>query len=117
MHYTREDIEQLDRKAREQSDYLSAIRSFIYLSEILSSVAAYVGDKGACLLSLSNGASTETLPAIDMEYETIYRERMFERLTGSAIYAICVRNHRRKGKKQELNDNRFTRFSSLQERA
>lgn len=117
LHYARKDIEQLDRKAREQSDYLSATRSFIYLSEILSSVATYVGDKGARLLSLSNNASTETMPVIDIEFETVQSDRMFERLTGSMIYALCVRNHKRRGRNQDLNDNRFTRFSSLQERA
>lgn len=117
LHYTAKDVEQLDRKALEQSDYLSATRSFIYLSEILSSVATYVGDKGGRLLSLSNNASTETMPVIDVEYETVHSERMFERLTGSAIYSLCVRNHKRRRRKQESNAHRFTRFSSLQERA
>jgi hypothetical protein len=117
LHYTKEDIEQLDRKAREQSDYLSAIRSFIYLSEILSSAATYVEDKGARLLNLSNNTSTETLPVIDLEFETVQRDRMFERLTGPAIYAICVRDHKRRVKRQNLNANRFTRFSSIPERA
>jgi len=117
LHYTEKDIEQLDRKAREQSDYLSAIRSFIYLSEILSSVATYVGDKGARLLSLSNNASTESAPIIDIEYETAHSDPMSERLTGPAIYALCVRDHKRRVRRQTLNDNRFTRFSSLLARA
>lgn len=117
LHYARKDIEQLDGKAREQSDYLSATRSFIYLSEILSSVATYVGDKGARLLSLSNNASTEAMPVIDIEYETVQGDRMFERLVSPAVYALCVRNHKRRAKRPDLNDNRFTRFSSLLERA
>jgi hypothetical protein len=117
LHYTKEDIEQLDRKAREQSDYLSAIRSFIYLSEILSSVATYVGDKGARLLSLSNIASSESMPVIEIEYETPQRDRMFESLSGPAIYALCVRDHKRRVKRQNLDDNRLTRFSSMTERA
>lgn len=117
LHYSRNDIEQLDRKARERGDHLSATRSFIYLSEILSSIGTYVGDKGAHLLTLSNIASTETMPVIDIEYEMVQSDRMFERLTSSAIYALCVRDHKRRGRRSNLNDNRYTRFSSLQERA
>jgi len=116
LHYARKDIEELDRKARERNDYLSATRSFIYLSKILSSIGTYVGDKGANLLSLSNIASTESMPVIDIEYETVQSDRMFERLTDSDVYALCVKDHKRKGRRPGLNDTRYSRFSSLQER-
>ena len=113
LHYARKDIEELDRKARERNDYLSATRSFIYLSKILSSIGTHVHDKGARLLSLSNTASTETMPVVDIEYETIQRERMFERLTTSTVYALCVRSYKRT-RRPTVSDIRFTRFSSLQ---
>jgi len=117
LHYARKDIEELDRKARERGDHLSATRSFFYLSRILSSIGTYVDDKKATLLSLSNIASTETMPVIDFEYETVQGDRTFERLTDSDIYALCVKDHKRRGRKPDLNHNRYTRFSSLQERA
>jgi len=116
LHYGRDDIEQLDRKARERCDFLSATRNFIYLSKIFSSIGAYVGEKGAQLLSLSNVASTESMPVIDIEYETVEGERGHERLTDAEVYTLCVRNHKRTGKKENLNGLRYTRFSSLQER-
>lgn len=115
LHYARNDIEELERKAREGNDYLSATRSFIYLSKILSSIGTYVSDKGARLLSLSNLASTQTMPVIEIEYETVQSDRTFERLTDSDIYALCVRDHKRRGRRPGLNDTRYTRFSSLQE--
>lgn len=115
LHYAPKDIGDLDRKARERSDYLSATRSFIYLSEILSAIGTYVSEKGGCLLTLSNNASTETMPVIDIEYETVQRERKFERLTNSDIYALCVRDHKRRGRKPDSNETRYTRFSSLPE--
>ena len=115
LYYAPKDIEDLDRKAGERSAYLSAPRSFIYLSEILSAIRTHVSDKGARLLSLSNNASTEAMPVIDIEYETVQSERMFERLTSSDVYALCVRNHKRRGRRPNLNDTRYTRFSSLQE--
>jgi hypothetical protein len=117
LHYALKDIEQLDRKAGERSDHLSAIKSLINLSEILSAIGTYVSDKGARLLSVSNIASTDNMALIDMEYETVQGDRMFDRLTGSSICALCVRNHKRRGRRSDLNGNRYTRFSSLQERA
>jgi hypothetical protein len=117
LHYSLKDIAELDRKARERNDCLSGTRSFIYLPEILLALENYVQDKGAHLLSVSNIASTETMPLIDIEYETVQGDLAVDRLTSAAIYALCVRDHKRKGRRQDLNDNRYTRFSSLQEKA
>ena len=116
LHYSLKDIAELDRKARERNDCLSGTRSFIYLPEILLSLENYVHDKGARLLSVSNIASTETMPLIDIEYETLQRDRVFDRFMMPAIYALCVRDHKRRGRRQDLNDKRYTRFSSLQEK-
>ena len=116
LHYARKDIEELDRKSRERNDYLSATRNFFYLARILSSIGTYVGDKGAHLLNLANIASTETMPVIDIEYETVQSDRTLERLTDSDIYALCVRDHKRSGRRPESSATRYTRFSSLQER-
>ena len=114
LHYGPKDIEDFDRKARERNDYLSATLNFIYLSKILSSIGTYVGDKAARLFSLSNIASTKTMLVIDIEYETVQGNRTFERLTDSDVYALCVRDHKRRGKRSALNDNRYSLFSSLQ---
>lgn len=67
-------------------------------------------------MNLSNTASTETMPVIDIEYETVQSDRIVERLTIVAVYALCVRDHKRREKRRDLNDNRYTRFSSLQEK-
>jgi hypothetical protein len=116
IHYCGKDIEQLDRKARERGDYLSSTRNFIYLSKIFSAIGTYVGDKGAHLLALANTASTEATPIIDIEYETLQGERRLERLTDAEVYALCVRDHKRMARKQDLNGIRYSRFSSLHER-
>ena len=108
LHYAPKDIEDFDRKARERNDYLSATRKFIYLSKILSSIETYVSDKSARLLSLSNLASTQTMHVIDIEYETVQGDRTIERLTDSDVYALCVRDHKRRGRRPTLNDNRYS---------
>ena len=114
LHYCRKDIEQLERKAEERCDYLSASRKFIYLSEMLSAIGTYVADKTGQLLTLSNIASTETTAVIDIEYETIQGDRMVEHLTAADVYALCIQSYKRR-QRQATNDIRFTRFSSLQE--
>lgn len=116
LHYSQKDITELDRKSRERSVCLFATRSFIYLPEILLSLENYVHEKGGRLLSVSNIASTETTPVIDIEFETLQRDRVFDRFMMPAIYALCVRDHKRRGKRQDSNDKRYTRFSSLQEK-
>jgi hypothetical protein len=114
LHYGRKDIEQLERNAEERCDHLSATRKFIYLSEILSAIATYVADKTGHLLTLSNTASGETTPVIDIEYMTIQGDRMVEHLTAADVYALCIQSYKRR-QRQATNDIRFTRFSSLQE--
>ncbi len=66
LHYNLDDIEQLDRQARERSDRNSAVKDFLSLSQILWAIGSYVTSKGARLLSVSNNASTQilTIPGI-----------------------------------------------------
>ena len=113
LYYSANDIRDLERKARQRKQYLSATRSFIYLPEILSSIASYVQDKESSLLALSNTESTLAITIIDIEYETFHGDRMSDRLTNSAVYELCVREHKLRARKQNLADDRFTRFSSL----
>jgi hypothetical protein len=116
LYYSANDVRELERKARERNDYLSATRSFNYLPEILSSIASYVQDKEASLLTISNIESTEAISVIDIEYETLHGDRMSDRLMNSAIYELCVREHKRRARRRNLVDDRFMRFSSLQAR-
>ena len=113
LHYARKDIEELDRKAQEGNYHLSARTAFNTLSEILPAVGYYVCDKEARLLTVSNMASTDNSPLIDVQYETMQSDRVVERLTGSAIHALCVRAYKRRARRPDLRDSRYTRFSSL----
>jgi len=116
LYYSADDIRELEWKARVRNDFLSAIRNFIYLPEILSSIASYVQDKEASLLTISNIESTEAVSVIDIEYETAHGDRIFDRLMNATVYELCVREHKRRARRQNLTDDRFTRFSSLQAR-
>ena len=92
LHYTLDDIEQLDREGREGGDHDSGVKDFLSLSQILPAIGTYVGRKGARLLSVSNNALTAgTMPVVTIEYETAQGERVVDDRTGSAIYDMCVR--------------------------
>ena len=92
LHYTSDDIEQLDREAQKRDEIDSGVKEFLSLSQILPAIGSYVARKGARLLSVSNNAlMAEAVPFIAIEYETAEGERVVDHRTVSAIYDMCVR--------------------------
>jgi hypothetical protein len=112
LHYTSDDIEQFDRETRERNDRGSVVKDFLSLSQILWAIGSYVTSKGARLLSVSNSASTERMPVVKIEYETVQADRVVDDLTGSAIYELCVSVYKLQGT-SSINSIRYTRFSAL----
>jgi hypothetical protein len=90
LHYTLDDIEQLDREGRKDDDH-SGVKDFLRLSQILRAIGSYVSWKDARLLSVSNNILTGTTPGVTIEYETAQGERVVDDRTGFAIYDMCVR--------------------------
>jgi len=115
LQYASDDIDQLKRESRKMGDHVSAGTDFSSLSQILWAIGIYANIKGFRLLSISNTESTETMPLIKLEYETVHSDRVVEDLTGSAIYELCVSGHRMRVASDIKNSRRYTRFSSLQE--
>lgn len=113
LHYTLNDIEQLQREAQERKDYLSAVKDFLSLSRIFWTVGTYVSGRGGHLLSISNNVSTEKMPSVNIEYETVDGERVIDDLKGSAIYELCVSLYKLSGT-SHIENFRYTRFSALQ---
>jgi hypothetical protein len=114
LHYAINDIEQLNRNARERNDPLGTVKNFLNTSQILWAVGTYVTRKGNRLLTVSNTASTERMPVVTVEYETFQGDLAVENLKGSAIYELCISVYKIK-RTSTLDDNRYTRFSALQE--
>jgi hypothetical protein len=114
LHYNLDDIEQLDRKARERSDRDSTVKDFLTLSQILWAIGSYVTSKGARLLSVSNNASTERMPVVKIEYETVQGDRVVDDRTGSAIYELCVSVYKLRAT-ANINNTRYTRFRAFHE--
>jgi len=114
LHYTLDDIEQLDREARERNDRDRAVKDFPSLSQMLYAIGSYVTGKGARLRSVSNIASTERMPVVKIEYETVQGDRVIDDRTGSSIYELCVSVYKLRGT-SNINNIRYTRFRALQE--
>ena len=114
LHYNLDDIEQLDRKARERSERDSTVKDFLTLSQILWAIGSYVTSKGARLLSVSNNSSTERMPVVKIEYETVQGDRVVDDRTGSAIYELCVSVYKLRAT-ANINNTRYTRFRAFHE--
>jgi hypothetical protein len=97
LHYTLDDIEQLDQEGRKRRDHDAGVEDFLKLSQILRSIGSYVSCKGACLLSISNNNSTGTMPVVTIEYETPQGEQVIDDRTGLAIYDLCVSIYKLRG--------------------
>lgn len=98
LYYTLDDIGQLDREGRERDNCNSSVKDFLSLSQSLRAIGTYVDRKGALLLSVSNNASTGTMPVVTIEYETAQGERVIDDRTGSAIYDMCVSFYKLRGR-------------------
>lgn len=114
LHYGPGDIKQLNHNSRERNDHLSVGQDFLSLSKILWAIGTYVTGGGSRLLSISNTASTETMPVVQLEYETAQGGRVVDYLKGSALYELCFNVYKLRGT-SNINDARYTRFSALQE--
>jgi hypothetical protein len=114
LHYALRDIQELNRKSQERNDHLSAAKNPLGLSQLLWAIATYVNASGSRLLSVSNTVSTETMPIVKMEYETVQHHQIVDYLKGSAIYELYINVYKLRGT-STLNDSRYTRFSSLDE--
>jgi hypothetical protein len=112
LHYGPGDVEQLNRNSRERNDHLSAGQDFLSLSKILWAIATYVTDGGSRLLSISNTTSTETMPVVKVEYDTVQGDRVVDDLNGFAIYELCVSAYRRR-RAADIKATRYNRFSAL----
>jgi len=109
VHYAHSDIERLigdpDR------DCVAPRRDFSSLAEILSAIGSYVSRKQGQLISVSNTASTPTIPIVIAKYVSFYSQPVVEMFKGSAIYELCVSVY--KTKSSEKRCTRYTRFSDL----
>lgn len=98
LHYTLDDIERLDYEGRERRNNSSGVEDLLKMSQILRSIGSYVSSKGARLLSISNNASTGTMPVVTIRYQTAQGEEVIDDRAGSALYDMCVSFYKLRGR-------------------
>lgn len=111
VHYASSDIDRLLMESA-HTDSVAAVKDFSNLSEILSAVGSYVSGKQGRLISVSNTASTRTIPVVIVKYASV-GSALVEIFKGSAIYELCVSVYKATSMSNSSRPTRYTRFSDL----
>ena len=96
LHYTAEDIEQLDRAGAEKRGQSAVSREFLTLSQIFRTIGGFLDKNDSLLRRLSNNHASER--GFRIEYGTSDGEQVIDDRPGSAIYDMCVSMYKQRGK-------------------
>jgi hypothetical protein len=83
LHYTLDDIEQLDREGREGDDRDSGVKDFLSLSQILRAIGTYLSFSIESLDLLSR--SRKLIPGLELSLNASFRLFDIERTNGPVI--------------------------------
>jgi hypothetical protein len=104
LHYTPQDIEELDRSGRTKRGRISAPKDFVTLVQVFRAVGGYL-DKNKCrLIGLSNNGLPSRELLLRVEYENADGERIVDDRNGTAIYGLCVSMYKQRGKDLDAAD-------------
>lgn len=98
VHYSVDDLENLNQEGNEKRDGASGNMDFLRLSLILRAIGAHVERKKGRLRRISNSNARGMTPIFRIEYETASGEQVTNDLTSSAVYDICVSTYKLRGK-------------------
>jgi hypothetical protein len=104
LHYTLQDIEELDRSGRARRGGNPGSREFVNLVQIFRAVGGYL-DKNKCrLTTLSNNGLPSGELLLRVDYENADGERIVDDRSGTAIYDLCVSMYKQRGKDLDTAD-------------
>ena len=98
LHYSEEDIEQLDDQGQAKRNGSSAAKDFLALSHVFRGIGWYVENKKARLLGISNAESAGANPVFKIEYEPDRGDPVTEERPVSTLYDVCVNMYKQRGK-------------------
>ena len=96
LHYTRADIEELERAGQEHRGQSLPAKDFVNLVQILRAIGGYLDKNQAILVAVSNNESSGTEPLYRVEYQTRDGEHVIDDREGAAIYDMCVSMYKRR---------------------
>ena len=98
VHYSQNDLEDLNQQGNDKRDRTSGNMDFLRLSLILRAIGAHVEGKKGRLRRISNSSARSMTPIFRIEYETASGEQVTNDLTSTAVYDICVSTYKLRGK-------------------
>jgi hypothetical protein len=109
LHYTREDIEEIDRAGRGKRGKVSPPKDFVSMVQIFRAIGGYL-DKNQCrLIAISNNDLPSQELVLRVEYQTAEGEWIVDDRTGSAIYDLCVTMYKQRGKPKAADGHAYRR--------
>jgi hypothetical protein len=98
FEYSAREIYELNRERGQKREELPASRDFFTLTQILRAIGAYIDNRGGRLLRISNNDSNASDLSFRIEYESADGSRVIDDRNGAAIYDMCVRMYKLRGK-------------------
>lgn len=97
LHYSQDDIEELDKTGREKRGTPVSSKEFVTLVQILRAIGGYLDKTNARLIRISNNESLSKDLMFRVEYVNGDDERVVDDRAGSAIYDMCVLMYKQRG--------------------
>jgi hypothetical protein len=104
LEYSDREICDLNRERGQKREETPATRDFFTLTQILRAIGAYIDKRGGRLRYLSNNDSSTGEPFFRIEYESADGSRVIDDRSGAAIYDMCVRMYKLRGKRRGAGD-------------
>lgn len=98
LHYTEDDIEQLDRAGEEKRGALSVSTEFLTLPQLFRAIGGFLDKNGDRLIRITNNNAAGQESMLRVEYENADREHVVDNRPVSAIYDMCVTMYKQRGK-------------------
>ena len=98
LHYTMDDIEELDRAGQEKRGGSAASMEFLSVAQIFRAIGGFLDKNAHVLIGISNNHAAARESMLRVEYETREGVRVIDNRPVSAIYDMCVSMYKKRGK-------------------
>lgn len=98
LHYTTDDIEELDTAGQEKRGGSAASMEFLSIAQIFRAIGGFLDKNDHVLIGISNNHAGARESMLRLEYETREGVRVIDNRSVSAIYDMCVSMYKKRGK-------------------
>jgi hypothetical protein len=98
IHYTLEDIDELDRAGERKRGEAPAGKDFLNQVQIFRTIGGYLDKNESRLIRITNNETRGKDATFKVEYVTREGEHVVDDRAGSALYDMCVGMYKQRGK-------------------